>query len=483
MIGAVERSRTGSLLAGPVVVAVALVVGVLVSSPTGLRAGLALAFLAPAVAVTLRSPRTALYGSVVWFATLGLLRRLTSGVSPKETWGDPLILVGAAAWVLLLLVAAHRGGLRGRGRLTNSVLALWGLLALSALNPSQGGLTVGLGGVLLVVVPMSAFVVGRALVDDRTFGRLLRLVAWLGVVAAVYGLIQTFVGFPSWDAAWVDQGGYTALNVGGVIRAFSSFSAASEYAGFLGVAVVAWVATAQRVRRWPIAAAALVLLATALWFESSRGIIVLTIVAVGAMFAARTGLPLWRAVLVGLACLAALPTVFGWFAPARFSDDPAGQLARHQIEGLADPFGDDSTLPVHIDMVRDGIASALEKPLGTGVGAFTIAGGKYGGAVGGSEGDPGRAPFAAGLPGLLAYGAVAVLAIRRAYGLARSRRDPPALAALGIVMVTILQWLNGGNYAVMFWPWLALGWVDVAVGTRTTRSARHVAPEGRVSAP
>lgn len=460
MIVTADRRPTSSLLAATGVAGVALVAGVLVSSPSGLRAALALAFLAPSLVVALRAPRTALYGLVVWFVTFGLVRRLTSGASPKEAWGDPLILVGATAWVVLLIVAVRLGGLRGRGRLTNSVLALWGLLALSALNPAQGGLTVGLGGALLVVVPMSAFVVGRALVDGRTFGRLLRLVAWLGIAAAIYGLIQTFVGFPSWDAAWIDDGGYTALNVGSVIRAFSSFSAASEYVGFLGLAVVAWVATAQRVRRWPVTAAALMLLATALWFASSRGIVVLTIVAVGAMFAARAGVPLWRAMVLGLVCLAALPTVFGWLAPARFSDDASGQLAQHQVEGLADPFGEDSTLPVHIALVRDGVTSAFESPLGTGVGAFTIAGGKFGGAVGGSEGDPGRAPFAAGLPGLIAYGAVAVFAVRRAYGLAMSHRDPLALAALGIVMVTVLQWLNGGHYAVMFWPWLALGWVD-----------------------
>lgn len=485
MIDIADRKRAASLFLASGVVAVALIAGVLVASPTGLRAALATAVLAPAAVVVLRAPRVALRGLVVWFVVFGLIRRLTSGVSPTEAWGDPLILVGAVVWVMLLLVATRSGGFRGRGRLTNSVLTLWGLLALSALNPFQGGLTVGLGGALLVVVPMSAFVVGRALVDDRTFHQLLRLVAWLGLAAAVYGLAQTFIGFPPWDAAWVDDGGYAALNVGGVIRAFSSFSAASEYAGFLGLAVVSWVATARRARRWPLTAAALLLLATALWYESSRGIIVLTIVAVGAMVAARIGLPLWRAVLIGIVGLAALPIVIGWLAPTQFADDAAGQLAQHQVEGLTDPFGEGSTLPGHIALIRSGIMSAFDNPLGTGVGSFTIAGGKYGGAVGGGEGDPGRAPFAAGLPGLVAYVAVVVLAVRRSYRLAVERADPLALAALGIVVVTALQWLNGGHYAVMFWPWLVLGWVSRrhdrphpprATGSPPTRGVRSGIP-------
>lgn len=466
MIAIADRKPANSLLIASGVLFLALVAGALVASPTGLRAALAAAVLAPAAVVVIRAPRVALHGLVVWFVTFGLLRRLSSGVSPKQAWGDPLILVGAVVWVILLLIAIRSGGFRGRSRLTNSILALWGLLALSALNPAQGGLTVGLSGALLVVVPMSAFVVGRTLVDDRTFNRLLRLAAWLGLATAVYGLAQTFIGFPPWDAAWIDDGGYAALNVGSVTRAFSSFSAASEYAGFLGLAVVSWVATARGARRWPLTAAALLLLATSLWFESSRGIIVLTVIAVGAMVSARLGVPLWRAVLIGVFCLAALPIVFSWLTPAQFSGDAAGQLAQHQVEGLTDPLGEGSTLPLHMAMVRDGITSAFENPLGTGVGSFTIAGEKYGGVAGGSEGDPGRVPFAAGLPGLVAYFAVVVLAVRRSYRLAVERRDPLALAALGIVLITALQWLNGGHYALMFWPWLVLGWVDTNVQLR-----------------
>lgn len=105
------------------------------------------------------------------------------------------------------------------------------------------------------------------------------------------------------------------------------------------------------------------------------------------------------------------------------------------------------------------------------MGSITISGAKFGGVIGGAEGDPGRAPFAAGLPGMVAYLAVVVLGITRAYRLAATRRDAVSLAALGIVVVTFLQWLNGGHYAVVFFAWLALGWVDAATSRTLTRAA------------
>lgn len=469
----VARVGRERLVWAVVVPAAALVLSRLVVDPSGLRLALAAGGGFALVAAGLRLPRLALMGLVAWLVALGLVRRLTSGVSPKEAWGDPLLLVSAAVLGTLAVLAAGRGAFAQRSRLANAVLALGGLLAASTFNPIQGGLTVGLGGLLLVVVPMVSFLVGRALVDDHLFGRLLWLVAGLSVVSALYGLAQTFVGMPSWDAGWVDAHGYTALNVGGVIRAFASFSAASEYAGFLGIGIVVWAAHAGGFLRWPVVAGAVGLLATALWYESSRGIIVMTIGAIGLMLCARAGLSLGRSLALGVAVLAVLPVVIGYFTPDRFSESSGDRLAQHQVEGLTDPFGETSTLPGHINMVRDGVASAFHDPLGRGVGATTIAGGKYGGTGAGTEADPGNVAVAAGLPGLLAYLVVVVFGFSRLYQLAAQRRDAVSLAALGIAAVTFLQWLNGGQYAVVIWPWLVLGWADrVTPPDPTTSTAR-----------
>jgi hypothetical protein len=462
--------RTPPAVGAPLVVASAACSGLLVANDTGLRVALALSLALPLAVIALRLPQATLFALVGWLVALGLVRRLVSGLSPSESWGDPLLLVGSVAWMLLVAVAANRGAFAHRTRLTNAVLLLWVLLAMSALNPLQGGLAVGLGGALTVVVPMGAFFVGRAVVDDRLLAALLWLVAWLGVVVAVYGLVQTFRGFPPWDETWVQHQGYEALHVGSQVRAFASFSAASEYAVFLGIAVVAWLVHAGGVLRWPLVGGAVGLLSAALWFESSRGIVVTTVAACALVLAARAGLALWAALLLGCAMIAAFPLVVSHLGPTRFTGDAAGDLARHQVEGLTEPFSETSTLPDHIAMVQVGITNAGREPLGLGIGSVTIAAGKYGGTARSAEADPGNAPAAAGVAGLLAYSAVVLVGFPRTYRLAAARRDPPSLAALGILTVTFLQWLNGGEYAVMFWPWLVMGWVDTAsIGRRTVQ--------------
>lgn len=473
----ITRSSRAAKLSGLAVLIFAGAVGALVAQPGGLRLAVAAAGLL-LVFVALQVPRSVVVGLIVWLVALGTVRRIASGVSPKEAYGDPLLLVGAAAWVTLGVAATRRGAFARRSRLTNAVLSLGAVLLLSAFNPLQGGLTVGLSGALLVVVPMAAFLVGRALVDERLLGQLLRIAAWLGVSVALYGLYQTFTGFPPWDATWIKNEGYEALNVGGTIRPFASFSAASEYAGFLGIAVVIWVARARSAVRWPVAAVALGLLGAALWYEAARGATVLTVAAVALVLTARAGLPLGRSLLVGACGLLILPVVISQLAPGQFSDGAGDRLAEHQVAGLSDPFGEDSTLPEHIDRVALGIVGAVRDPLGIGVGATTTSGDKFGGTTATTEADPGNVAVATGFPGLVAYLAVVVVGVPRAYRLAAQRRDATSLAALGIVAVTSLQWLNGGHYAVAFWPWLVLGWVDVAYARLPIKgTSEHTADE------
>jgi hypothetical protein len=90
----------------------------------------------------------------------------------------------------------------------------------------------------------------------------------------------------------------------------------------------------------------------------------------------------------------------------------------------------------------------------------TIAGTKFGGESLGTEADPSNAAVAVGLPGLIAYVFVLVAAFRKAYALARERGDATSLVALGLLVVMVLQWLNGGQYAVALLVWLTLGWLD-----------------------
>lgn len=457
--------RPSGAVAGATTVAVVSVVCVLagheVLRPTIARDMIALVVALGLIALASLVPRFAVYGLIGWFGVLGLLRRLlTSAGTAIGSFGDPLLLVAPIALVVLFAIAVERGALRSRTRLANAVLGLTVVLALSALNPLQGGLSVGLAGLMLIVIPMLAFWIGRGLMNEDTAGVLVRLLGALAIAAALYGLMQTFYGFPSWDANWVATGGYAALHVGSAIRAFGMSSSAAEYATLLGIGLLAWRAIARSPPRLMAAASALALLAVALWLESSRGIVVLGLGALWLAFCAARGVRMSRALLVGVILLALLPTVVAQVSQGSEESGAVASLTAHQTGGLSKPFGHESTLDGHLEEMVNGVKSAVTRPLGQGVGAITLAASKYGGTVAGTEVDPGNAPVAAGFIGLVLYLVIAWCGLSAAYRLARARRTIPTIAALGIVSVTFLQWLNGGQYMIIALVWLTLGWID-----------------------
>ncbi len=170
------------------------------------------------------------------------------------------------------------------------------------------------------------------------------------------------------------------------------------------------------------------------------------------------------ALLAGVAGIFLLLAVVGHFASqsptATTGNSP---LVQHQVQGLANPFNsDDSTLDGHFSEMLSGLRSTVTDPLGHGTGAVTIASSRYGGTAQGTEVDPSNLGVALGIPGLLGYIVVAAVGLFTAYEVAARRRRWWTLAALGLLVVTFLQWSNGGQYAVAWLPWLVLGWADRA---------------------
>jgi hypothetical protein len=431
----------------------------LLADPRGMRLVLAAGAGLFLVGLALLAPRRALLGLLIWLSVLGLGRRLASEVTERGEI-DPLLAVGPAAVGVLVLAAWERGAFERRTRLANAVLVLAGLVVLGALNPLQGSITAGVTALLFVGVPLAGFWIGRGLVDDGLLRRILLTVAGLSIAAAAYGMAQTFWRFPSWDATWVRDYGYEALVVSGVTRPFGPFASASEYAIFLAIGLVVWLRLdVPRALRLPAAA----LLVAAIVLASGRGVIFTIVAALAATFVARRRLPLWASLAVGAVAVLLVPAAAGRLAPESYGGDAAGRLLAHQVEGLAHPFDPErSTFLIHLRLVENGVRSGLGEPLGIGISAITIAGEKLGGTARGTEADPSNMAVALGLPGLLLYFAVAAGALVKGYRLAASRRDPLALIALAAPVVSFLQWLNGGHYAVALLVWVLIGWIDAA---------------------
>jgi hypothetical protein len=474
--------RTGvreASAAGAVLVAV-LVVAYVSADPAQLRSAVALALVFAAIAVGLAWPDRLLYGLATWLVVLGLVRRLLSLVAPP-TSRDPLLLVEPVAVAVLIVVLSHRSTAIPRTRLSTSVAVMSGFIAISALNPKQGGPFVGLAGLLFLLVPTLGFWIGRTVCTDEVFRRLLKLIAALAIPVAVYGLFQTFGGFPRWDEAWISEvaQGYQALNVGTTVRPFASLPSSAEYAYVLAVGLVVWLAFGFRTLRTPVTLGAAGLLGTALFLESSRLVVFLSAAALIAMGASRLRLSAPAAAVVVLLSFLVTSTLVGKLTPNyQASGSASGALIGHQVQGLANPLeSSDSTFFIHLSLVTDGIRSAVAHPVGIGGGAVSLAAGKFGGVGRQSEADPSNLAIAAGIPGLAAYLVLAVLAFIRTYSLARARRDALSLSALAIVTVVFLQWFNGGQYGIALLLWVTLGWIDRSWSSLP--SAPRLATDGR----
>lgn len=444
----------------------ALVLGRLTLEPASLRYALVVALLLVVIGVGIRAPKATLYALVVWLSALGLIRRLVSGFTPP-TGADPLLLLGPLTLGVLVIVAASRGAFRDRTVLSNAVLILSGLALLGALNPLQGSVLSGVAGLLFFLVPMLAFWIGRGLCDDRTLTNVLKLFGVLGVLAALYGLSQTFRGFTSWDQAWIDQAqraGYEALFVHAAgqassIRPFGTFSSAAEYVVYLGIAIVAWLGF--RPRRWRLLAALPAgVMGAALLYGSSRGVLVSTLVALALMVGLSRRLTLGSNLTLALVLLLLLPLVAARVTPAVTSGQSDALLV-HQIGGLAHPLDPQvSTAGFHLALVVDGLRSAIDEPLGRGTGSVSIAAARYGSNLRNTESDASNVAVALGVLGLSVYLVILFSGFRRTYLLALNRGDALSRVAFGLLVVTLFSWLTGGNYAVAFMPWLVLGWVD-----------------------
>lgn len=437
-----------------------LALGAATASPSSVRVAVTLSTALAVVVAVLRSPRQAVIGLLVWLYVLGTLRRILTGLgSPGDN--DPLLLMAPAVVAVLVIVAARNGAFRSRTRLTNAVLALSGLLLAGSLNPLQGGVAVGFAGLLFVLVPALWFWVGRSLLDDRTFARILWLVSVLAPLAALYGLYQVYRGFPPWDANWIEDRGYAALQVGDALRQFASFSSATEYVGFIAIGMVIW---ALRLRHRSTRALAIVPLALISWglaLASVRGALVVLAVTLGMLFAIARGLGLLRTVMVGVGALFLLGFAVSQIDPGQVGGGRTSALLSRQVTGLSDPLDPGtSTLPIHIDALVGGLREVAVNPLGRGTGSASIAADRFGDVSQITDVDPSNVAVALGLPGLVAYLAIVILGLRLALRRARSGRDFLGLVALGILLVTSLQWLAGGNYAIAPLPWLVLGWLD-----------------------
>lgn len=414
-------------------------------------------------ASAVRHPRVALVTLLVYLTLLGDTRRV---LIPLIGWQnqDPLLLVAPAAVGLLALSLFAQGRVRLDTELSKAVALLMGLMLLQVVNPLQGGLGVGIGGMLFYVVPLLWYWLGRAYISPQMLEWILtRVVVPLAIAAAVMGLYQTYVGHLPYQERWVEQAGYAALWVGSRPRAFAFFPSAAEYAHYLSFGIgVCWIMAFYR--RSPLWVIGLAFLAFALFLIGARGPVVKGAVTLAVLWAVMgkersTWLPrLGLALLIGIIGLAWSMTEV---ASREFEDAQVAALVNRQTEGLLNVTDSEkSTAGMHGTMFINGIKRGVTNPLGMGLGATTAAATKLGGNKAGSEVDLSDLFISLGLVGGLLYACVIALVFVYAFRTWHRTRQLAGLMIIGVILAVAGQWLRGGEYSMVAIVWLCIGVLD-----------------------
>jgi hypothetical protein len=454
------RAPVGAVTGLATVVAAALVAWIAVRRPEWDRPLFALVLGTNLLIVAVRWPRAAAVLTLLFLPFLALIRRLLIGEA-GWTSHDPLLLIGpiVASALILRLFVLERLTLP-RDVLSKLVYALLALSVVQVFNPLGPGVLAGLGGLLFVAVPLLWFLIGRVLSDSRTVLMLIYSTIVAAIATSAYGLWQTQVDLPHWDASWVDVSGYTALRVGDKIRAFGTFSSSAEYAAFASVGFV--FAGALMLHRRAGVAVAIPFLAVAIFLASGRGVMVLTLIAIIILIAlrARNSGAAALTILMGVVAVFAVSELFG---PAldRAAGRSSDPLVSHQVGGLLHPLDPDkSTLVTHWGLFTHGISEGFTNPIGRGTGATNLAASRFGGVGGaGTEVDVSDAFVSLGLLGGLLFISIVAATFHRVIRLYLGQGGPAVLAIMGLLVVTLGHWLNGGYYAVAPLTWFFIGWV------------------------
>lgn len=414
-------------------------------------------------------PRSALLVLFGWLPFLGLVRR---ALITSAGWSalDPLLLVSSAVTLAILLsLMLSRRAILGGTPLAMLVFSFLVLAGIELFNPLQGGPLVSLTGVMFIIIPMSVFIIGRSIADEEFTNRVQLIVVITGVIAALWGLKQVYIGFTGFEQQWLKCCGYGALTINRTTRPFSTFTNSLEFGGYMAFGVIIcysrFVYATGKTRALYLAAAAL--MAYSGFLAGSRGLVIGTVFAVIVL----TGLRARNRVAMVLIVLSLAGVAVGWAATRTAetgNDIEPGhdQLIQQQVRGLSDPTdARSSTLPGHIKRVSDGLEFAFtQHPAGLGTGAITRGGAKFGDAAleVGTELDFGNSFVATGIIGGFLYLIIVFTAYRQLYALRRRLASPIWAAVLGMAIISVGQWMNGGAYALASMIWFSLGAADRA---------------------
>ena len=430
------------------------------------RAAVALTVAFALVTMAMVRTQWAIAATLVYLIFLADLRRLLILVDGWTTT-DPLLMIGPVFAIAIFAYAWASRSVKLDTPLAYWILGLMGIMAIQVFNPKQGGLIVGVGGIMYTMVPVLWFWIGRTYATlpfiRRFFSYILLPLVLLATLVSFY---HSLYGYLPYQMEWYYVAGYTALgDLQTGLAPISFFASGTEHVVFLTVGIVVlWAIGLQKNRATLLLIPPLFIAA---FITGTRGPIAKLLI-VGAGLWAIQGKTMTTWIVRGAVALliAGVGLVWGLNQATEmsFSDRIENRVQRQAQEFTQRDGKGRSSVGVHLTLLANGYRSALNNPLGYGLGAGSKAA-KLGSNLNpsvahGTETDLGNSFLALGLPGGIVYHIIVFLVVWNSFRYWQQTRSATAMAFLGILGVTFMQWLSGGLYAISPLLWICIGALD-----------------------
>ncbi len=182
----------------------------------------------------LYSLEAGLFAIMLFEPLRGFLRR-AQFIFVEYTNTDPIHLITPLITLLAfaILLWLRRERLFRQTKLSLPVTILAGIFLLQVFNPWQGALFVGLSGAMFILIPVAWFYFGQA-VEANFMGAAMRLIVVMGLVCSLHGLYQLTFGYPEFENYWIKHTDhYESIAVGHVTRALATFNSAEEWGRYV----------------------------------------------------------------------------------------------------------------------------------------------------------------------------------------------------------------------------------------------------------
>jgi|GEM_PF-3206831 len=336
-------------------------------------------FLLAAASINLKSGITAL---IIYLPFMAFIRRYIY-VYGRYVAMDPILIISdiITIWMfgyLILFKGKEIYKLFRENKLVKIATILLFIFILQMFNPKQGSILVGIGGAKFYIVPFMWFYFGLFL-DRKFMKQIFVLIVFIGFITALYGLKQTFFGFTPFEEYWVHWGGYSALHLLRIIRSFSTFASAGEYAHYLTISGIICFAFFLKSRQKITFLVALTIILTALFIAAVRSAIFTfvfsSIILVGFLVKDKK-----KGVLVSIALLLLIILFISkaGFTPKVNQYNSLSVTSYHALKGVVNPMEESSLQSRLHGWFFVFPRLMIKNPFGYGLGTSTLAAWKFG---------------------------------------------------------------------------------------------------------